>query len=162
MAGSGHAAKSPGKQRLVRRNARRIPQKKINISEDRVDIVSALCYYIPVADVAQSVERILGKDEVGGSNPPISSRGLPETEGFFDAVYIPFRSNSRPQIFIFIPAELKRTMYMMSPKDQNALKYIFVHGNCSVVCEGEQTYGSSGEVSEGSPSDYDPFQRHVR
>ena len=25
------------------------------------------------ADVAQSVERILGKDEVGGSNPPISS-----------------------------------------------------------------------------------------
>ena len=31
----------------------------------------------------------------------------------------------------------------------------------SVVCEGEQTYGSSGEVSEGSPSDYDPFQRHV-
>ena len=25
------------------------------------------------ADIAQSVERILGKDEVGGSNPPISS-----------------------------------------------------------------------------------------
>ena len=34
-------------------------------------------------------------------------------------------------------------------------------GNCSVVCEGERTYGSSGEVSEGSPSDCDPFQRHV-
>ena len=31
----------------------------------------------------------------------------------------------------------------------------------SVVCEREQTYGSSGEVSEGSPSDYDPLQRHV-
>ncbi len=31
----------------------------------------------------------------------------------------------------------------------------------SVVCEGEQTYGSSGEVSEGSPSDYDPFKLHV-
>ena len=27
------------------------------------------------ADVAQSVERILGKDEVTGSNPVISSRG---------------------------------------------------------------------------------------
>ena len=26
------------------------------------------------ADIAQSVERILGKDEVGGSNPPISSK----------------------------------------------------------------------------------------
>ncbi len=33
--------------------------------------------------------------------------------------------------------------------------------NCSVVCEGEQMYGSSGEVSEGSPSDYDPFKLHV-
>ena len=33
--------------------------------------------------------------------------------------------------------------------------------NCSVVCEGERTYGSSGEVSEGSPSDHDPLQRHV-
>ena len=39
--------------------------------------------------------------------------------------------------------------------------YCFTASNCSVVCEGEQTYGSSGEVSEGSPSDYDPFQRHV-
>ena len=29
------------------------------------------------------------------------------------------------------------------------------------MCEGEQTYGSSGEVSEGSPSDYDPFKLHV-
>ena len=34
--------------------------------------------------------------------------------------------------------------------------------NCSVVCEGERTYGSRGEVSEGSPSDYHPLQRHVR
>ena len=28
------------------------------------------------ADIAQSVERILGKDEVGGSNPPSSSNFL--------------------------------------------------------------------------------------
>ena len=38
-----------------------------------------MVYYIHVAqmkhaDVAQSVERILGKDEVAGSNPAISSR----------------------------------------------------------------------------------------
>ena len=31
------------------------------------------CLSLSGADVAQSVERILGKDEVGGSNPPISS-----------------------------------------------------------------------------------------
>ena len=30
------------------------------------------------ADIAQLVERILGKDEVGGSNPPISSTKLLE------------------------------------------------------------------------------------
>ena len=41
-------------------------------------------------------------------------------------------------------------------------KLSFTKRNCSVVCEGEQTYGSSGEVSEGSPSDYDPFKLHVR
>ncbi len=28
--------------------------------------------FVACADIAQSVERILGKDEVGGSNPPIS------------------------------------------------------------------------------------------
>ncbi len=33
------------------------------------DIIS---YVASDADIAQSVERILGKDEVGGSNPPIS------------------------------------------------------------------------------------------
>ena len=32
---------------------------------------------MPVADVAQSVERILGKDEVTGSNPVISSMKNP-------------------------------------------------------------------------------------
>ena len=35
------------------------------------------------ADVAQSVERILGKDEVTGSNPVISSRNQSEMAGFF-------------------------------------------------------------------------------
>ena len=34
------------------------------------------------AAVAQSVERILGKDEVGGSNPPSSSRKLPKSYDF--------------------------------------------------------------------------------
>ena len=32
--------------------------------------------------MAQSVERILGKDEVGGSNPPSSSTETPEIFGF--------------------------------------------------------------------------------
>ena len=35
------------------------------------------------ADVAQSVERILGKDEVTGSNPVISSRNPSEMKDFF-------------------------------------------------------------------------------
>ncbi len=36
------------------------------------------------ADVAQSVERILGKDEVAGSNPAISSiKSFGDPEGFF-------------------------------------------------------------------------------
>ena len=35
------------------------------------------------ADVAQSVERILGKDEVTGSNPVISSIDQPEMVGLF-------------------------------------------------------------------------------
>ena len=35
------------------------------------------------ADVAQSVERILGKDEVTGSNPVISSEGLAELQVLF-------------------------------------------------------------------------------
>ena len=37
------------------------------------------------ADIAQSVERILGKDEVPGSNPGISSKALIflEEQGFF-------------------------------------------------------------------------------
>ena len=39
------------------------------------------------ADVAQSVERILGKDEVTGSNPVISSEGLAELQVFF--FYLP-------------------------------------------------------------------------
>ena len=34
------------------------------------------------AAVAQSVERILGKDEVGGSNPPSSSKNPPKSKGF--------------------------------------------------------------------------------
>ena len=36
------------------------------------------------AAVAQSVERILGKDEVGGSNPPSSSRISPKSLDFGD------------------------------------------------------------------------------
>ena len=36
-----------------------------------------------LADVAQSVERILGKDEVAGSNPAISSKDQPEMVGLF-------------------------------------------------------------------------------
>ena len=36
----------------------------------------------PYAAVAQSVERILGKDEVGGSNPPSSSKNPPKSKGF--------------------------------------------------------------------------------
>ena len=35
------------------------------------------------ADIAQQVERILGKDEVPGSNPGISSRSLAEMQDFF-------------------------------------------------------------------------------
>ena len=35
------------------------------------------------ADVAQSVERILGKDEVTGSNPVISSIETVRNDGFF-------------------------------------------------------------------------------
>ncbi len=33
--------------------------------------------------------------------------------------------------------------------------------NRSAMCEGERTYFSSGEVSEGTPSDYDPLKLHV-
>ena len=39
--------------------------------------------YTEHADIAQQVERILGKDEVPGSNPGISSRSLAETQDFF-------------------------------------------------------------------------------
>ena len=46
------------------------------------------------ADVAQSVERILGKDEVTGSNPVISSRNQSEMAGFF-VVFEGFRKNGR-------------------------------------------------------------------
>ena len=46
-----------------------------------------MCYYINVAarnaDVAQSVERILGKDEVTSSNLVSSSRTTPEIFGFW-------------------------------------------------------------------------------
>lgn len=36
------------------------------------------------ADMAQLVERVLGKDEVTGSNPVISSIALALSQGFFD------------------------------------------------------------------------------
>ena len=38
---------------------------------------SAIIHVVADADVAQSVERILGKDEVAGSNPAISSTKNP-------------------------------------------------------------------------------------
>ncbi len=45
-----------------------------------LEIPKSLWYYNRVlkkcADIAQSVERILGKDEVTGSNPVISSKSL--------------------------------------------------------------------------------------
>ena len=44
------------------------------------------------ADVAQSVERILGKDEVTGSNPVISSIKQSEKTAF-SFVYAPFLHN---------------------------------------------------------------------
>ena len=40
-----------------------------------------------LADVAQQVERILGKDEVTGSNPVISSMDLAEMQGPFALYY---------------------------------------------------------------------------
>ncbi len=48
-----------------------------------IEITKSLWYYslapdkkVHFADIAQSVERILGKDEVTGSNPVISSKSL--------------------------------------------------------------------------------------
>ena len=40
------------------------------------------------AAVAQSVERILGKDEVGGSNPPSSSKNPPKSKDFGGFLYL--------------------------------------------------------------------------
>ena len=47
------------------------------------------------ADMAQMVEHILGKDEVGGSNPPSSSRKTPEIFGFrvFSFAFATFTGN---------------------------------------------------------------------
>ena len=60
---------------------------------------AALCYNPIVAcqasaDVAQSVERILGKDEVGGSNPPISSKE-PALYGWFFVLCGTLRENGQ-------------------------------------------------------------------
>ena len=60
---------------------------------------AALCYNPIVAcqasaDVAQSVERILGKDEVGGSNPPISSKE-PALYGWFFVLCGTLRGNGQ-------------------------------------------------------------------
>ena len=49
---------------------------------------SARIHFVADADIAQSVERILGKDEVPGPNPGSSSRRNPVTTmvtGFFGA-----------------------------------------------------------------------------
>ena len=46
-------------------------------------IVYIRCPMKQRADIAQQVERILGKDEVPGSNPGISSRSLAEMQDFF-------------------------------------------------------------------------------
>ena len=55
------------------------------------------------ADVAQSVERILGKDEVGGSNPPISSTHR-KPQGFrffclFSSLESTYTRNDMPVVF---------------------------------------------------------------
>ena len=47
------------------------------------DLMYNISRAVKRADVAQSVERILGKDEVTGSNPVISSRNQSEMAGFF-------------------------------------------------------------------------------
>ena len=60
------------------------------------------------ADIAQQVERILGKDEVPGSNPGISSRSLAEMQDFF-VVYGHFL-----QEFAFFPA-FSETSLLFSP-----------------------------------------------
>ncbi len=49
------------------------------------------------ADIAQPVERILGKDEVPGSNPGISSKNLVLRNGIF---LLPQQKNS---CFLFAP-----------------------------------------------------------
>ena len=53
-----------------------------------------MCYYINVAarnaDVAQSVERILGKDEVTSSNLVISSTNLTRNREVFSCFYTKF------------------------------------------------------------------------
>ena len=52
--------------------------------ENLLDNHRETCYYnTVVADVAQQVERILGKDEVTGSNPVISSSKPVRNDWFF-------------------------------------------------------------------------------
>ena len=62
------------------------------------------------ADVAQQVERILGKDEVTGSNPVISSKDQSEMTGLsFSATHSQFLSSTLPnkqQGIIIIPLEI--------------------------------------------------------
>ena len=66
----------------------------------KVLALSATLCYNPIvacqasADVAQSVERILGKDEVGGSNPPISSKE-PALYGWFFVLCGALRGNGQ-------------------------------------------------------------------
>ena len=66
----------------------------------KVLALSATLCYNPIvacqasADVAQSVERILGKDEVGGSNPPISSKE-PALYGWFFVLCGTLRGNGQ-------------------------------------------------------------------
>ena len=51
------------------------------------------------ADVAQSVERILGKDEVTGSNPVISSRSSEHVVSMGSGLFLYSESNRENGVF---------------------------------------------------------------
>ncbi len=78
----------PGRDKNHPENAAEQPKKSVMTEKMKkvkkgLAFFSALSYNSTVvADVAQQVERILGKDEVTGSNPVISSRDPSEMKDF--------------------------------------------------------------------------------